>query len=166
MEVIVKYLLVIFSICVVVILSTTVPSISGERPVQLSLFTPIQIYSDEHSITAFRLNVIYGRNISVRGLDLGLVNHMTSGLSKGVQIGFIGLVDADFLGWQNNAVNVTRNGLEGFQWGIVNYAGNSRGFQLGVFNYTETMYGLQIGLINVIRDGGVLPVLPIVNWSF
>lgn len=137
-----------------------------EKPVQLSLFTPIQIVPEEDSVSALRINLIYGKNASIRGFDLGIINHTTAGLSKGVQIGFVSVVDADFLGFQYNMVNATRNDFEGFQWGFVNYAGSCRGFQLGFFNYAEAMHGLQIGLINVIREGGVLPVLPIVNWSF
>lgn len=145
---------------------TTLPAAAEEKPVQLSLVTPLQIVPEEDSINAIRLNLLYGRNASVRGLDLGLINHTTTGLSKGLQTGFVSLADADFLGLQYSVVNVTRNDFEGMQWGFVNYAAKAHGLQLGFFNYAETMHGLQIGLINVIREGGALPVLPIVNWSF
>lgn len=78
----------------------------------------------------------------------------------------VGLNDADFLGFQDCAVNVTKGRCEGFQWGIVNYAGEMSGFQLGFVNYAMTMKGLQIGLVNIIKQGGQFPVFPIVNWSF
>ena len=87
-------------------------------------------------------------------------------MSKGVQFGLVGLVDADFMGWQSTAVNLTKRNFEGFQWGIVNYAGHANGFQLGLVNYAVTMKGLQIGLVNIIKQGGQFPVFPIVNWSF
>ena len=150
------------------VIMTCVPAngMAEEKPVQLSMFTPLQIYPEETSITAFRFNLIYGRNASLTGLDLGLVNHLTSGESKGVQIGVVSWVDADFTGFQYNALNATKGNFKGWQWGFINYTGHTRGFQLGFFNYTETMYGLQIGLINVIREGGLLPVFPIVNFSF
>lgn len=161
-----KNSIIILTIGILVLLVSAVPGAAEEKPVQLSFITPIQIVPEEDSISALRLNLIYGRNASVRGFDLGIVNHTTTGLSKGVQVGCVSMADADFLGFQYSFVNVTRNDFEGFQWGFVNYVGNGRGLQLGFFNYAETMHGLQIGLINVIREGGVLPVLPIVNWSF
>ena len=143
-----------------------VNSVAEEKPVQLSLFTPIQIFPEETSITVFRLNLIYGSNASITGLDVGLVNRTTSGVSKALQIGFVSLVEADFVGWQWGSVNVVKNDFKGFQWGFVNYTKHARGLQLGFINYTETGYGLQIGLINIIREGGFLPFFPIVNWSF
>lgn len=157
---------IILLISVLVLLVASMPASAEEKPVQLSLFNPIQIVPEEDSISALRFNLIYGKNASVKGLDLGLINHTTSGLSKGLSVAFVSLAEADFLGVQYSFVNVTKNEFEGFQWGFVNYAVNCRGLQLGFFNYAETMHGLQIGLINVIREGGVLPVLPIVNWSF
>ena len=48
----------------------------------------------------------------------------------------------------------------------MNYADKVEGVQLGFVNYVNSMYGLQIGLANIIRQGGVFPVMPIVNWSF
>lgn len=136
------------------------------KPIQLAFFTPVQIFPEENPISGVRFNLIYGRNISVTGLDLGLVNHTTKDLSKGVQFGLVGLVDSDFIGWQNNWINITKNNFEGFQWGIVNYANFANGLQLGIVNYTGSMKGLQIGLVNIIKEGGAFPFFPIVNWSF
>jgi hypothetical protein len=84
----------------------------------------------------------------------------------GVQFGLVGYAEADFVGWQDNWVNITKGDFEGFQWGLVNYARNGNGFQLGLVNYSYTMKGLQIGLVNIIKQGGQFPVFPIVNWSF
>jgi len=39
------------------------------------------------------------------------------------------------------------------------------GFQLGLINYARSAYGLQIGLINIIKQGGILPVFPVINWT-
>jgi hypothetical protein len=143
------------------------PTAAEEHPVQLSLFTPIQIFPEEDVISAFRFNLLYGRSASVTGLDIGLINHTTTGVSKGIQWGMVGLVDSDFVGLQHNVlVNVTEGTFEGLQLGLVNHTNNARGIQLGLVNYTETMHGLQIGLVNIIRQDGVLPVLPIINWSF
>jgi hypothetical protein len=162
----VRGLLTIIAFAVLVTLLIPANGNAEEKPIQLSLFTPVQIYPESDDITAFRFNLIYGRNASITGIDLGLVNHTTAGMSSALQIGVVSLNDADFTGVQYSTVNVTRQSFKGFQWGLVNYAGSGNGFQLGFFNYAEKMHGLQIGLINVIREGGVLPVLPIVNWSF
>ncbi|NIM97122.1 MAG: hypothetical protein GTO24_03240 [candidate division Zixibacteria bacterium] len=85
------------------------------RPIQLSLVTPIQIFSEDYRITGVRLNLLYGRNASVSGLDIGLVNHTTSGKSMGLQHALVGINDSDFLGWQNCGVNITKRNFEGFQ---------------------------------------------------
>ena len=156
----------LFCLALFIALLVTAPVFAQNRPIQLALVTPIQIFPEDNSITGVRLNLLYGRNASVTGLDLGLVNHTSTGLSKGWQHGLVGLNDADFLGFQDCAVNVTKGRCEGFQWGVVNYAGEMSGFQLGFVNYAMTMKGLQIGLVNIIKQGGQFPVFPIVNWSF
>ena len=135
-----------------------------EKPVQLALFNPIQIFDENTSITGLRISLLYGKNATVSGLDWGLVNHMTSGVSKGVQFGLVGLVEADYTGWQDNGVNITKGKFEGLQWGIVNYAGTISGVQIGLVNYAANMTkGLQIGLVNIIKQGGQFPVFPIVT---
>ncbi|MBD3402581.1 hypothetical protein GF420_06775 [candidate division GN15 bacterium] len=136
------------------------------KPIQLALLAPVQLFDEDTPISGIRLNLLYGRNTRVSGLDWGLVNHTTEGQSMGVQFGLVGIADDGFLGWQDNFVNITKGDFEGFQWGAVNYANNGNGLQLGLVNYARTMKGLQIGLINIIKQGGQFPVFPIVNWSF
>ncbi len=90
------------------------------------------------------------------------------------------MADTEFIGWQNNWVNITMERFEGFQSGVVNYSHGASGFllagvnvtsqmhglQLAIVNYTERMHGIQVGLINIIKEGGAFPFFPIVNWSF
>ena len=152
-------------IIIVVLISMTVSAVEN-RPVQISLFTPIQIFPESDPVGGLRINFLYGRSSTVVGLDFGLVNHATTGMSMGYQLGMVGLVDADFKGFQSNLVNYTKGYFEGFQWGLFNHAGNASGFQLGIVNYAQSMHGLQIGLVNIIKQGGQFPVFPIVNWSF
>jgi hypothetical protein len=142
------------------------PAAAQEKPIQLALIAPIQIFPENTSITGLRLNLLYGRNETVRGIDLGLVNHTKSGESVGIQWGFVNLTDANFTGFQDGWVNITKGDFEGMQWGFVNYAGHGNGLMVGFVNYAMSMKGLQIGLVNVIRQGGQFPVFPIVNWSF
>lgn len=151
-----------------------------DLPFQLALFNPAQVRPEDTSIFLLRFNLIYGKNVSVKGLDIGIANHCTGGISKGLQWGIVGFIEGDFIGWQDQFVNIvggTFTGLqsgfyndldngEAFQLGVINRARSVSGFQLGLVNYTEGMYGLQIGLINFIQDKDKFPVLPIVNWSF
>ncbi len=156
----------VIGLVILVITLLVQPALAQRKPVQLSFVTPIQIVPDDYGVSVMRLSLLYGRNTNVSGLDWGLVSHCTSGMSKGVQFGLVGMVDADFTGFQATAVNITRHNVEGFQWGIVNYAGHANGLQLGIVNYAVSMKGLQIGLVNIIKQGGQFPVFPIVNWSF
>ena len=149
-----------------VLSGAAVPAFAGDKPVNLSLFTPISIAKESDSVSAFRFNLIYGKNTSVQVLDLGLVNHTTSGLSKGLEWGFVNYGEADFKGVQLGAGNIQNGSFNGFQWGFVNSTGNMDGFQLAFINIAQKMHGLQIGLVNVIKEGGQFPVFPIVNWSF
>ena len=141
-------------------------SFAAEKPVNLSLVTPISIAKETDSVTAFRFSLLYGKNTSVEVLDLGLVGHTTSGVSKGLQWNFVNIAEADFKGLQAAAVNYNEGSFEGVQWGFVNHTMNGDGLQLGVVNYAKKYHGLQIGLVNIISQDGFLPVFPIVNWSF
>ena len=172
-----------FVLAVLVICSLGIRNgVAGEegKPFQLALFHPLQIRDEHASITALRLNLIYGKNVSVTGLDIGIANHCTGGRTLGLQHGLVGFVEGDFMGWQDNAISFVKgkftgfqSGLynhcgqgEGLQMGLVNRATDMRGFQLGLVNYTETMYGLQVGLVNIIERKETLPVFILVNWSF
>jgi len=160
-----KYLLNTILVCMFsIVLSSKISA--QEKPVQIALFNPIQIFDESTSITGLRISFLYGKNATLTGLDWGLVNHLTSGASKGVQFGLVGIVESDFTGWQNNGFNITHKNFEGLQWGIVNYAGSVSGVQIGLVNYAANMKkGLQIGLVNIIKQGGQFPVFPIVNWA-
>ena len=156
----------LFGLAIFALLLIPTILMAESKPVQLSLFTPVQIFPEDNPIRGLRLSLIYGRSASVTGVDLGLINHNSSGLSKGVQWALVGYVEADFVGWQNCAVNITKGSFEGFQCGFVNYANHANGFQLGIVNHAVTLKGLQIGLVNIIKQGGKFPFFPIVNWSF
>lgn len=137
-----------------------------EKPIQLSLFNPIQIVPESQSISGFRLNLIYGKNTNISGFDIGLVNQST-GVQKGVQFGALNLTDGGMTGWQDGFVNITKGSSVGLQTAAVNYhQGHFNGLQFSIVNYAATLKGLQIGLINIIGKGGFLPVFPIFNFDF
>ena len=51
------------------------------KPINLSLFDPVQIFDADTSIKGFRLNLIYGVNQDMTGLDIGLGNHAKGNMS-------------------------------------------------------------------------------------
>ncbi len=157
------------------------PLVAQEQPIQLALFAPVQIVPEQDAVGVVRLNLIYSVNRAVKYVDLGLVNVTTGGQSAGVQFAVVGVNRGSFTGFTHDVVAVTQGSYTGFQWGylftnattgeglqlgFVNTAQSWNGLQLGVVNYTQRLHGVQIGLINIIKVGGALPVLPIVNWSF
>ena len=147
---------------------------------ELSLAPGVQLRDADSAIRILRLG-IYNKNASVQGLDLGLINQTTEGISKGLQVGIVGLTEGDFVGWQTGVVGIVKgefNGLqtgglyneinngEAVQIGIFNRARDISGLQLGIVNWATNMEGIQIGLINIISGKESLQFLPIVNWSF
>jgi len=141
------------------------PAMAAEKPINISLFPPLALAKPTDSVTAFRFNLIYGKNTSVKVVDLGLINHTTSGVSSGLEWGGINYTEAEFSGIQLGAVNYNRGTAKGFEWGMVNYAGTAGGLQLALLNYAEKIDGLQIGAVNIIKQGGMFPVMIIANWS-
>lgn len=146
---------------------------------QLALFTPIQVFPESYNIYGLRLNLIYGVNQNLRGLDLGMFN-VGRGLMEGVQLGIanrvaglagaqIGLLNsadeaeggAFQLGLFNHA-----NEYAGLQFGPINYAREVNGVQIGVINICETTAGVQIGVINIISQSDFLVFCPLINAQF
>lgn len=186
MEVVVKKL-ILLTLAIVVSLTSLASGEEeaaagyAEEPFQIALWSPVAARPDDVAITIFRFNLIYGRNVSVKGLDLGIANHCTGGISKGWQVGILNSVEGDFVGWQDGwLVNYTSGKFTGFQSGIYNEVAEAEAFQLGIINRAETvsglqvgfvnwcdnMYGLQIGLANYIANKETLPFFVFLNWSF
>ena len=153
--------MILFSIA-----SLSIPAIAQDRPIQLALVAPVQIFPESYSITGLRISLIYGKNASVSGLDWGLVTHTTSGKSMGIDWGAINLTDADFTGLQGGWVNLVSGNFEGLQYGFFNHANYANGVQFGIINHANRLKGVQVGFVNIIKQGGQFPVFPIVNWSF
>ncbi len=161
-----KRINLLFTILILVALAFSNSSFAQEKPIQLALFNPVQIFPENTSIAGLRINLIYGKNASVTGLDWGFVNS-TTGAQTGIQFGAVNLTDGGFKGWQEGLVNVTKGNSVGLQMGAVSYhQGHFNGLQFSIVNYAATLKGLQLGLINIIGKGGFLPVFPIFNFDF
>jgi hypothetical protein len=138
---------------------------AAQKPINLALVNPVQIVKEDQSISAFRFNLLYGKNASMTGFDLGLGNHLTGDM-KGVQWGAVNIVGGSFVGWQSAFVNINKGEIQGLQWGGFNSAGRINGLQVAIVNYAERANGVQIGLINIIKEGGMFPFMVIANWGF
>ena len=168
------------------ILLAAAPAAAQENPFQIAFVGPtMQLVDDDADIQGVRINLIYGVNRNMTGLDLGLINH-TRGHMTGVGFGLVNVADGGFSGWQSGAVNVANGHFTGLQWSpwtvlslanfveagegaqiaiAFNRAQNLRGFQLALVNVAEDMYGVQVGLINIIRSKPDLWILPLFNWK-
>ena len=152
-----------FALCITML--AALPALAAEKPINISLITPISLVKAEDGVSAFRLDLIYGRNTSVKVVDIGLINHTTTGLSSGLQLGTVNFTEHASNGIQLGFVNYNKGSGQGFEWAGVNYAETGGGLQLAFVNYAGTMKGVQIGAINIIKKGGMFPVMIIANWG-
>ena len=170
-------------------------AMAGSRPFNLSLTPDVALYERSETIegltlslwgenpqTSLALGLVNGTTGQSAGLSVGLLNYADS--YRGLQWGLVNYAKQDVYGWQGgfciglvgSVVNYTAGTMEGFQCGVVNYAGNLVGLQLGLVNYAETAGpGVQVGLVNIIRQNtlwfseaerGLAPVMILVNWRF
>ena len=140
------------------------PAVAAEGPINISLFPPIAIVKPTEGVSAFRLDLLYGRNTSVKVVDLGLVNHTTT-MSNGLQWGFVNYNEGSFSGLQLAAISYNKGAAGGLQWSAFNYAGTASGLQLAFLNYAEKLDGFQVGLVNIAKTGGMFPFMVIANWK-
>ena len=144
-------------------LASLVAATAG-MPIQVGVFGGnAQIFSPETEITGLRLNLVYGENDDMTGLDLGIVGN--GGSISGIRLNAINLSNERSAGLEFGLVNVAKGEMKGWQCGIFNHAGAMRGFQLGVINRCGSLYGIQLGLVNMIETGTV-GMLPIISWAF
>jgi hypothetical protein len=77
-------------------------------------------------VSAFRLDLLYGKNTSVKVVDLGLINQTTTS-SNGLQWGFVNYNEGSFNGLQLAAISYNKGTAGGLQWSGFNYAGTASG---------------------------------------
>tara|TARA_R100000027_G_scaffold63204_2_gene55737 strand:+ start:398 stop:1009 length:612 start_codon:yes stop_codon:yes gene_type:complete len=136
------------------------------RPIELSLWSPIQLGSETDNVKGVRLNIFYAKNNDLTGLDLGFFGlGYNTGDVAGVQWNFIGsVVEGDMAGWQTGIYTHTKGEFRGLKGGIVNLQDDDLygwqaglitladskvvGLQTGLFNKAGDMRGLQFGLVN------------------
>lgn len=148
-------------------------------PFQIGLWAPnVQIVPDEINVAGLKLNLPYGGNNNITGIDLGFAS--TSENTSALQLNLIlNQASEQFSGVQaaivNHAersewlslglVNITGDRARGIQFGALNSTMEMRGLQVGLVNYAELMTGVQIGLANIIRESPVV-FFPFINFCF
>jgi len=144
------------------------------KPVQVSLFNPLQIVKKDYSIHGVRLNLFYGVNEDMNGVDAGFINQ-TNGTQRGAQwgivnigkenfygfrYGWINLLDYHFHGLSTGGININKGNADGWISGAVNVVlGKVQGVLSGGINVMQGDYfsGLQLGAINIIDPDKIQP---------
>jgi len=148
-------------------------------PFQLGIWPPnYQIVTEDINVSGLKINLPFGGNDNVQGVDLGLASTAKDVSALQVNI-LVNRAHEEFTGLQfaivnqsgnSNGVtlgglNVTEDKAKGIQAGVINSSMGMRGLQIGLINYTESMTGIQLGLINIITES-VVPVFPFINFCF
>ena len=142
----------------------------GATPLQISVFSPVQLFDSSQSVYGLRTNLIYGHSRAVYGLDLGLFNRVDR-LSAGLQVGLMNLNHASRYGLSLGLVEVngedsyglslhlwsdTKKDVHGLQMGLLYNEGQSfRLPQIGGWNVARSA-PLQLGFYNEVQGGSPL----------
>ena len=147
-------------------------------PIAVALWNPVQTSDENTSIRGFRLDLPYGKNYDMQGLDLGIASETTRNLTGasftlgssvghnviGVQSSFVlALAGGTVYGLQEGIYSQAKD-LHGVQFGVVtqverqsygarfaavNLGNAHEGAELGLVNTSKRARGLQLGLVNV-----------------
>ena len=121
-------------------------------------FLPLSMPGPSWDIIGLRLNLGWGSNRTVYGIDTGvfgwsgefagigvnLFGNYAEGNAEGLQIGLVNEVDAE---------------MHGIQIGLVNTSDYEGGLQIGLVNIAERLAGVQLGLLNFNYSGFHMPIL-------
>jgi hypothetical protein len=140
---------ILFLVSALLCVAALAGTASAMTPVRLALIPDVAIPADKN----------------VQGLDFGLIADKVADM-QGLQLSWIySESTGKFVGIQDSIVDIVNEGT-GIQWGLYNQAENFTGIQLGVVNSAARLKGLQLGLVNIIKSGGIVPFMVIVNGSF
>lgn len=146
--------------------------------VAVALWNPVQTSDENTSIHGLRLDLPYGKNYDLQGLDFGIVSETQRNLTGasftlgssvghnvlGVQSAFVlALAGGTVYGLQEGIYSEAHD-LHGVQFGVVtqverqsygarfaavNLGDTHEGAELGIVNTSKRSSGLQLGLVNV-----------------
>lgn len=134
----------------------------GTTPIQISIWSPIQVFPRDWDVVGFRYGGFYSRNRHVYGLDIGFVNRADAS-SGGIQLGLFNTVSVlkggDFCAESYARFDYARSDKRpahytGMQLGLfLNSADEMRGLQSAWGNDAFTIKGVQLALCNFCYDG-------------
>jgi hypothetical protein len=146
-------------------------------PLQLSICPPVQLVPESIDIIGLKLNLPYGYNEYVSGIDLGVVGgaercdaiqvnlfNVVPDRATGVIVGAFNLVGGAE-GVHCAALNLAAEDCIGMQIGLLNTAQDVTGLQIGCVNRCDSLHGIQIGLANIAMDAP-LPFTVLINAAF
>lgn len=157
--------LFVLSVCFVFYVTDT----RGDAPLQVSIVSDVQLIPEDESIAGFRLCLLHGRNVNMKGLDIGLLLETTQNADALQIAGLWNHVGNEMHGIQIAGLyNRTRRfegvGIAGLfnhyeeegsglllVAGIGNVSASLNGLQIAVVNWATYASGLQIGVINKCR---------------
>lgn len=175
---------------IVVALSMLAPGAMADAPFQFSFAGVSAPPADD--VDGVRFSLLYGRNDSQRGLDLGLfsfsqshdrsgaalifgVSRVTGNATRAVNLSLLNFHDGTDSGFNGAFINVLGESTGAFNTGFVTIArgatsidlgglnvSQSSETQIGFINVTKRIDRVQIGFLNV-AENGILPVMPFVN---
>jgi hypothetical protein len=150
------------------ILTTTATSARAAAAFQFGFFAPdLQLVDASEDVRGLHINIVYGENTNVSGLDLGIVNstsgdfagigwapgaNIVNGAATGLQWSWLYSHTAGtFTGWQSGILT-RAGGIDslGLQTGWVNLVEKDfTGLQFGLLNRAARVKGLQLGFVNL-----------------
>mgnify|MGYP006288990315 CR=1 FL=1 len=118
-------------------------AMAGWSPLQVAVWHPAQLVPDDWDVYGLRMNLLYGKNKNVWGLDLGAAN-TTEKKVRGIQAGLIN-GPGNLGGISLGGINSTRR-VNGCQAGVFSVAEERvNGIQLSaLFNNSPVVRGLQL----------------------
>ena len=152
---------------------------SLHRKAQVTFFYPVGSNGQSSDYTHnYSLNILYGSNAGLNGVELAGFTNVNKGHVKGAQLaGLSNHTDGDVSGLQMaGMINGNKGQMSGVQIsGIANYNSEStqgvqvstvnivktqaEGMQIGVVNYAKKMKGTSFGVVNIVGDSSdVLPI--------
>src|SRR5450759_2326604 len=112
----------------------------GMTPIQISICPPIQLVPGNWDVWGLRLDLPYGNNRDLYGIDAGIGN-IVSDEFVGIQVGGINSIR----GLESHAIGLQVAGL------VNDSAGNMKGAQISFWNQGGGFEGAQMGCINLAR---------------
>jgi len=105
----------------------------------------------DQTVEGVRLNLLYGKNTNMTGLDINILALGETDNFTGVQLSpFWGgnKVNNSFTGVGLGIANIHLGGSTGVVWGFANYTNNFNGLQLGFVNFNQKKSIINIGGLN------------------